>query len=108
MAKVLPCDHCEQEEPAKFLLQDVTTGESVTFCNEHYAMHAMNVAEAYVKSLNEDDDSKSDEQREVYDDPGPTPTIQQPQADASNGRGNDSVPVRQKDSGSKSETETTG
>lgn len=92
MAKSLACDPCEEETPAAILIQDVRTGDSLALCDTHYALHSMSVAEAWAQEQMSQEDTKSDEQREVYDDPGPKPLIREPEETTGNERGNDSVP----------------
>ena len=90
--KSLPCDHCPDDTAAKYLLQDVETGDSGTFCTEHYAMHAMDIAQAYAQEMMQGNPEPSDESREVYDDPGPFPQINEAPESTGDESGNDSVP----------------
>lgn len=90
--KPIPCDHCEDGAPALYLLQDISTGDSTSFCADHFAMQCMGVAEAWAQEQMTKEGAKSDEQREVYNDPGPSPQINESEESASNGRGNVGIP----------------
>lgn len=106
--KALPCDHCEQETPAVYLLQDITTGNSVTFCAEHYGMHCMAAAESYATQVLGQDPEGGDEASEVYADPGPFPQINETPESTSNERGNGSVSDGAKNEGQESAAESPG
>lgn len=102
--KPILCDPCPEETAALYLLQDVSTGESQAFCPDHFAMYCMGMAEAWAQAQISQEDSKSDEQREVYDDPGPDPLITEREVTEAEQGSESGVPIGGEDTRERAET----